>query len=283
MPKLVDLSVAIDPDYWEPDPVKRKVIDHKRGADRLGSALVYLNSKNWMSRCWEWLKWRCGWGMNHKDFPDHKGLSLMFYHLSTHTGTHMDAPYHYGDVNQQGQPQKTITDIPLEWCYGQGLVIAVSHDVKRGAISLSEMMQAITLQNLRVEANDIVFFHTGADKYQGTPHYYSKFRGISREATDWLISQGVKVIGIDSFSFDPPFADMVTHYLETGNKSVLWPAHMLGREKEYCQLERLANLDQLPIDKKFKVSCFPIKLEKADAAWCRVVAILDEEVNCHAA
>jgi cyclase len=66
---------------------------------------------------------------------------------------------------------------------------------------------------------------------------------------------------------------MVSDYQNDHDSSVLWPAHFLGREKEYVHLERMTNFDQLPKD-NFQVICFPLKLAGADASWVRAVAVL---------
>jgi kynurenine formamidase len=104
--------------------------------------------------------------------------------------------------------------------------------------------------------------------------YFTRFRGVTRAATEWLVEQGIRVIGVDSFGFDAPFPRMIEAYLRRRDPRELWPAHLFGRVREYCQLERLTNLARIGRPYGFKVSCFPIKLARADAAWCRVVAIL---------
>ena len=45
----------------------------------------------------------------------------------------------------------------------------------------------------------------------------------------------------------------------------VWEAHFAGIEKEYCQIEKLANLDQIPRPTGFKVSCLPVKVQGASA------------------
>jgi kynurenine formamidase len=57
---------------------------------------------------------------------------------------------------------------------------------------------------------------------------------------------------------------------------LLWEAHFAGIEREYCQIEKLANLEQLPSPHGFKVACFPVKLEGGSAGWTRVVAMVEE-------
>jgi kynurenine formamidase len=58
--------------------------------------------------------------------------------------------------------------------------------------------------------------------------------------------------------------------------SQFWESHLLGREKEYCQIEKLANLDQLPKPFGFQVMAFPVNLRAASAGWSRVVALIEE-------
>ena len=51
-------------------------------------------------------------------------------------------------------------------------------------------------------------------------------------------------------------------------------AHRVGRDKAYCHIEKLTNLDQLPVT-GFKVSCFPVSIKAASAGWARVVAFVE--------
>lgn len=70
---------------------------------------------------------------------------------------------------------------------------------------------------------------------------------------------------------------MLTDYLRTRDKRYLWPAHFAGREKEYCHIEKMGNLDKIPVPYGFKIACFPVNIERAGASWVRPVAIIEEE------
>jgi kynurenine formamidase len=63
--------------------------------------------------------------------------------------------------------------------------------------------------------------------------------------------------------------------LKAGRPEAFLPAHRVGREREYCHIEKLANLHTLPRPFGFKVSVFPISIARASGAWCRAVAILE--------
>ncbi len=75
------------------------------------------------------------------------------------------------------------------------------------------------------------------------------------------------------YGFDRKFQDMAEDFARTGDGRVIWEAHFAGIEREYCQIEKLVNLDKLP-PHGFKVACFPVKVENASAGWCRAVAFL---------
>jgi len=270
---IIDLSVAIDVNSWEPNPVKCKIVDHRKGADLLGKTLISMRGSNFFLKLVELIKHTFGFGLDHKDFPDEKGLSLYTYEITTHTGTHLDAPYHFGDTNREGKKAKTITDIPLEWCFGNGVLLDFESPEAKDAISKDEVIAKLEEIQYQIQPFDIVLLKTGGDQYAGTPYYFTNFRGVSVEATEYLVDCGVKIIGIDSFGFDPPFGKMIGKYLQEKDVKHLWPAHFLGRKKEYCHIERLTNLDKIQNPTGFKVCCFPIKLSGSDAGWSRVVAI----------
>ena len=77
-------------------------------------------------------------------------------------------------------------------------------------------------------------------------------------------------------SLDEEPIEVMAAELKAGEKGKFWEAHFLGKEKEYCHIERMANLDKIPKPFGFKVAAFPIKIEEASAGWVRAVAILED-------
>ena len=71
---------------------------------------------------------------------------------------------------------------------------------------------------------------------------------------------------------------MIKQAKASNNPELFWQAHLVGRDKEYCHMEQLTNLDSLPIT-GFTVMVFPLKIVGASAAPARVVAVLDGENN----
>jgi len=272
--RIIDLSLPIDENAAEPFPVKIKRLDHRRGADYLGWALAIAREKSLPEKIQGLISYFLGRRkISKRSFPDEEFISEERVTASVHTGTHLDAPYHFG-TRCAGKEAKQIEDIPLEWCYGDGVVLDFTDKASGTSITKEEVHLALEKIGYTIKPFDIVLINTGADRHWQKKEYFFKFPGMSQEATEWLVEQGVKIIGIDALGFDRPFKCMVEDYLTTGDASVLWPSHLYGRQREYCHIERLANLKKIPKPFGFKVACFPINIKGVGASWVRAVAIV---------
>jgi kynurenine formamidase len=193
--------------------------------------------------------------------------------MGVHSTTHLDAPWHYAPTTN-GQKSKTIDEIPLEWCFGDGIVIDMKHKADFDPITVKDLDDFLKKNELNLKSGMIVLINTGRDKFNGTKDFHKIGTGMSAEATEWLIDQGIKIMGIDSWGWDLPLPYMLKKAKETKNPELFWEAHLVGRHKEYCHMEQLVNLDALPYT-GFKVAVFPLKIVGASAAPARVVAILE--------
>ena len=195
--------------------------------------------------------------------------------MGVHATTHIDAPWHYSPTTN-GKRSKTIDEVPLEWCYGDGLVIDMSHKEDFDPITVDDLQDFLHKNSLSLLPEMIVLIKTGRDKYNGTRDFHKIGTGMSAAATEWLIDSGIKVMGIDSWGWDLPLPYMIKKAKETGDSEYFWEAHLVGQRKEYCHIEQLVNLNALPLS-GFKVAVFPLKIVGASAAPARVVALLDDE------
>ena len=192
--------------------------------------------------------------------------------LSTHNGTHIDAPYHYHSTMDGGKRAITIDEVPLEWCWGRGVKLDFRHFEDGHVVTADEMEAAFQAIGHEVQAGDIVLVNTAAGAAYGQPHYVATGCGMGREATLYLTDRGVRVCGTDAWSWDAPFVHTAKRVAETGDASLIWEGHRAGMVHGYCHIEKLANLDSLPAT-GFEVACFPVKVKAASAGWCRPVAI----------
>src|ERR1700694_3110589 len=66
------------------------------------------------------------------------GWAVEEVHAITHTGTHVDAPYHYGPTSE-GRPARRIDEVPLEWCFAPGVVLDMRHKANSELIAVSDL------------------------------------------------------------------------------------------------------------------------------------------------
>jgi len=251
--RIIDLAITIEP---APGPEHQKLeIEYEKHEDTAGYMMM---------------RFECG----KEDLPEGLGWANEYVTLGTHVGTHMDAPWHYHPVSE-GKKAKTIDEVPVEWFYGDGVVIDMCHKKPGELITTEDLKTALQSIGYELKPLDIVFVMTGADKLWATKEYWSRFPGLGKESTLWLCEQGIKVMGTDSAGWDRPFWAMVEEFKKTGDSSVIWGAHFAGIEREYCQIEKLTNLNLLP-SYGFKVACPPVKIKNASSGWVRPIAIVDD-------
>jgi len=251
--KIIDLSVSISEEIKEPLPTKITYESHEECADNAGKLLFK--------------------DVEGDIFMNGKGLAGEMLNLTTHSGTHVDAPYHYSPTCD-GKPSRTIDELPLDWFFHDGVVLDFTDKPDGYMIEPEDLIEKLSTINYELKPFDIVLIRCDADKRIHDEDYVKIHVGASAKATHWLIDKGIKVMGTDGWGWDIPLHIQVEKYKKDPKPGIIWEAHYVGIEKEYCQIEKLANLDLLP-PFGFKVACFPAKVAKASAGWTRAVAILN--------
>ncbi len=166
------------------------------------------------------------------------GSNDHYLSIDTHTGTHIDAPFH------KLADGKTLDEFPLTAFIGRGRLI----NVRDKPITLESVQAAA------IAAGDIVFFYTGMADHYYEPAYYTDFPAFPKEVADYLVELGIKMMGVDMCGVDH-------------EGSVI---HETFLKKEVLIIENLTNLGALE-GKDFTVYALPIKLQ-VDGAPARVIA-----------
>ena len=256
--KIIDLSIAIeaglpsDPEMMIP---QIDYTDHTQGAEQMTEFFP---------------------GLKKEQLPEGLGWAVETIHLTTHSGTHLDAPFHYHPKMDGGAKAITIDQVPLEWCFQDGVLLDFSDKPDGERISADEVEAKLKEIDYQLKPLDIVLVRTGADRFWGRPEYLAKGAGMTRESTLYLLERGVKVVGIDAWSWDRPLPYLAQEFKAKGDPRVIWEAHFAGIERGYCHMEKMADLDKIPKPHGFKVACFPIKIKNASAGWTRPVAIIED-------
>jgi len=251
--RLVDLTWPLEPSAGEPVPPRLRRVSHADGA-----AL-----------------WQGLFGIPPEALPTGLGFAGEFFDdLSTHAGTHVDAPWHYGP-RSAGEPAATVDRVPLEWLIGPAVVLDFSRAPAGHAISLAEVDAALSAISHAIAPGDVVLLRTGAAEHWGTERFFEEGAGLDREATLGLVERGVRAIGTDAWSVDRPYPLIGEEWSRLGDPARLWPAHFAGAERPYCQIEKLARLEALP-PTGATAMCLPVKVAGGSGAWTRAVALVPE-------
>ncbi len=254
--KFVDLSIYLENDVISDPPGAEPKIQYIKHSDSVDSIASFFP------------------GLSGDQLPDGEGWAIERVQLSTHNGTHLDAPYHFHSTMDKGKPSLTIDEIPLEWCFQDGVKLDFRHFADGYVVTADDIKRELERINYQLKPLDIVVVNTSAGKKYGHDDYVSSGCGVGYDATIYLLEQGVKVTGTDGWSWDAPFVHTKEKYLETGDASLIWEGHKAGRDMCYCHLEKLHNLEVLPAT-GFTISCFPHKVRGGSAGWTRAVAIFE--------
>ncbi len=183
---------------------------------------------------------------------DSPGYNLTQISMSTHQGTHLDAPYHFFDDG------KTVDRIPLDRFYGPACLVdlAPSENLPPKTPITVEMLRP---HEEKFQRGAKVIYRTGWDRAFNTPEYFIDFPTLTLDAARWIAARQVDLLGMD-----------------TPTPSQQWKeCHqiLLGHEAEIVLVEGLAHLDRLP--ERFTFIGFPLNLQGRDGSPIRAVAAVD--------
>jgi kynurenine formamidase len=187
------------------------------------------------------------------------GVNVLRLHLGSHSGTHVDAPFHVRDDLPR------LDDVPLGRFAGPAVIVDARRAAPREAIGLA----ALEPVQDRLAAGVIVLVATGWSRYWGSPDYFAHPYPAVETATR-LIEHGVRTLGVDTLSVDrtpgetESFEGLPVHHALAGAGCVI--------------AENLRGLDTL-LDAQaagatIEVSLFPLALARADGAPVRAVAAI---------
>jgi kynurenine formamidase len=248
-------GVASDPPHMLPEI---DYVDHRMSAPRMAEEF----------------------GIRVDQLPEGEYAAVERVRISTHNGTHLDAPYHFfSRMNERlkpgGEPSWRIDEVPLDWCFQPAVKLDFRHLPDGYVATPADVQAELARIGHILKPLEIVVVNTAAGARYGQEDYIHRGCGVGRAATLWLLEQGVRVTGTDGWSWDAPFSHTRRKVAETGDASLIWEGHRAGREIGYCHMEKLNNLESLPPD-GFMIACFPVKVHRGSAGWTRAVAIFEE-------
>ena len=195
------------------------------------------------------------------------GYSVRHLSLGTHTGTHIDAPYHF---IAEGQ---TIDKTPLDQLVSEASVV----DLSQGPVGGLTPRERITWARLEpyiekssLQPGHILLINTGWSKLYYATDKYLHHPYFAPEVAHQLLSLGVKVVGTDTLSPDETLGS-------AGGDGFGFHEAFLGAGGVIA--ENLTNLEALiearnrnSPDGVWMVSLVPLRLIGADGSPVRAFA-----------
>ncbi|MCP4314547.1 MAG: cyclase family protein [Hyphomicrobiales bacterium] len=255
--RIVDLSVPLEADIASDPPVMLPEIDYLDHQMTAEQVMAFFP------------------GLKKEDLPGGEGWAVEMLRITTHNGTHLDAPYHYHSTMNNGERAITIDEVPLEWCFQRGVKLDFRHFEDGYVATAADVEAELARIGHTLEPLDIVVVNTAAGARYGHPDYVAKGCGMGRAATLYLLERGVRVTGTDAWSWDAPFIYTAKEYERTHNPAIIWEGHRAGMDIGYCHIEKLTNLETLPAS-GYEIACFPYKIKGGSAGFTRAVAIFQE-------
>jgi len=181
------------------------------------------------------------------------GYNLELLFLSSHTGTHIDAPHHF--LEKGGK----IHEISLEKLVSEAVLIKSK---KNSGESITKTdIQKFEKNHGKIEDFSSIIFYTGWQRNLQKKYYFTKNPGLSVSAAKYLASKKISLVGIDSPSID------------VGVDSK-FSVHQIFAKKGMLIVENLANLDKIK-SSKFHLVVLPLKLKNATGSPVRAIAFVE--------
>jgi len=181
------------------------------------------------------------------------GYNLELLFLSSHTGTHIDAPHHFLEKGAK------IHEISLEKLVSEAVLIKSK---KKGGESITKTdIQKFEKMHGKIASFSSVIFYTGWQRNLQKKYYFTKNPGLSVSAAKYLASKKIGLVGIDSPSIDL-------------GKDSKFSVHQIFAKKGMLIVENLANLDKIK-SSKFHLVVLPLKLKNATGSPVRAIAFVE--------
>jgi len=228
------------------------------------------------------------------------GVNAQYIQTSNHMGTHLDAPRHFVTGGM------TIDEIPMDWLYGPGVIVNLAEELDELDVYTPQMIES----HVEVRDGDILLLHTGWGKYAqfgsqpDEEKYIHRHPGAHPDLVPWLLEKKIHIWGLDAISTDHPMNLPIGRFLGKGmfghcdrvrkqcedkfggpegvaklfpdsdyqlTHNALFPHHCmhvenLGGDIEHSELQ----------DRRLTLGVFPWKFKGGEAAFCRVVAFVQE-------
>ena len=181
------------------------------------------------------------------------GYNSELLFLSSHTGTHLDAPYHFQEKGEK------IHEISLKRLVSSAILVKSR---KKGDQPITKTdIQKFEKKHGKIPSGSTVIFWTGWQKMIKNTSYFIRNPGLSTAAAKYLVSKKINLVGTDSPSIDL-------------GKDKRFPVHHIFSKNNILIVENLTNLEKIR-SSKFHFVVLPLKLKGATGSPVRAIAFVE--------
>ncbi len=181
---------------------------------------------------------------------DLHGYGLELVAMSTHTGTHIDAPYHFDPAGA------TMDKIPISRLVRTSMLVRTRK--RRGQNITAGQIEALERDTQKLGPETTIVFETGWSSRLDA-RYFERSPGLEPGAARLLARRRINMVGIDSPSIDPGDTES-------------YPAHRALARSGTVIVENLCNLARVRTA-EFELAVLPLKLARTSGAPARAVAL----------
>jgi kynurenine formamidase len=207
------------------------------------------------------------WHLTHEESlmrmgdTDFWGYGVRGMSLCEHVSTHVDAIFHFNPT----RPDLTVDTIPLSTMITPAAWIDLSFVEPRTDISLDQLRSALDASSVTVAAGSTLLYYTGVERFwkSDAKSFLTEYPGMGREASHWLLDQGIVNLCTDAISTDSP-------------ANARYPNHKAHGERLVVHTELVANMTRIPVHQGFWFMMVPLRFEGMTGSPIRPLALWED-------
>jgi kynurenine formamidase len=207
------------------------------------------------------------WHLTHEESlmrmgdTDFWGYGVRGMSLCEHVSTHVDAIFHFNPT----RPDLTVDTIPLSTMITPAAWIDLSFVEPRTDISLDQLKSALDANSVTVEPGSTLLYHTGVERFwkSDAKRFLTEYPGMGRDASHWLLDQGIVNLCTDAISTDSP-------------ANIRYPNHRAHGERLVVHTELLANMTRIPLHQGFWFMMVPLRFKGMTGSPIRPLALWED-------
>lgn len=184
---------------------------------------------------------------------DHEGWNASTYEFYSHSGTHLDAPFHFLNDGQ------TLEQLPLEKFIKKAVVADITHLAPKALIEIEDITKSVSCD---LSDSALILKSGWSTHFENHQYYRDNFPRISVDLARWLTQQNVAIVAVEP----PSVADV-------NNLEEVTKVHEILLGAGIVIVEGLVCVDKLPKD-NFEFNAIPLKVHHGDGSPCRAFGII---------